>query len=50
MPSKSKTKGNSWENTVSKHLSSLYSASFIRVPGSGAYIGGKTAVRIDFLH
>ena len=50
MPSKSKSKGNNWENTVSKHLSSLYSASFMRVPGSGAYIGGKNAVRKDFLH
>lgn len=50
MPSKSKTKGNSWENTVAKHLSFLFKEHFMRVPGSGAYIGGKNAVRKEFLH
>jgi hypothetical protein len=48
--SKSKTKGKSWENDVAKHLSSLYGESFIRVPFSGAYIGGKNNVRKEFLH
>lgn len=48
--SKSKTKGKSWENDVAKHLSSLYGDSFIRVPFSGAYIGGKNNVRKEFLH
>lgn len=50
MTNKAKIKGNSWENTVAKHLSSLYGESFIRVPGSGAYVGGKNSVRKEFLH
>jgi len=50
MSSKSKNKGKSWENDVAKHLSALYNESFIRVPFSGAYIGGKNSVRKDFLH
>jgi hypothetical protein len=48
--SKSKTKGKTWENDVAKHLSSLYGDSFIRVPFSGAYIGGKNNSRKEFLH
>ena len=50
MGSKSKTKGSSWEREVATHLSELYKASFIRVPNSGAYIGGKNTVRKEFLH
>lgn len=50
MSSKSKTKGSSWERDIAKHLSDIYSASFIRSPGSGAYVGGKNAIRKDFLH
>lgn len=50
MANKAKIKGNSWENTVAKHLTSLYGESFIRVPGSGAYVGGKNSVRKEFLH
>ncbi len=50
MPSKSKTKGSTWERDVAMHLSKLYQDSFIRVPNSGAYVGGKNAVRKDFLH
>lgn len=50
MANKAKIKGNSWENTVAKHLSSIYGESFIRVPGSGAYVGGKNAARKEFLH
>lgn len=48
--SASKNKGKSWERDVAKHLSSLYNESFIRVPHSGAYIGGKNVVRKEFLH
>jgi len=40
MSSKSKTKGKSWERDVCLFLSELYNQSFIRVPGSGAFIGG----------
>lgn len=45
MPSKSKTKGNSWELEVSKFLSSTYNESFIRIPSSGAFVGGKNSFR-----
>jgi len=50
MASKSKNKGKSWERDVANFLSDLYGASFIRVPSSGAYVGGKNAVRKEFLH
>lgn len=43
--SKSKAKGNSWERTVAKFLSEQHSASFIRAPHSGAYIGGTNVFR-----
>ena len=43
--SKSKIKGNSWERTVAKFLSEMYSDSFIRAPHSGAYIGGMNSAR-----
>jgi hypothetical protein len=43
--SKSKNKGNSWERTVAKFLSDLYSAPFIRTPHSGAFIGGMNSIR-----
>jgi hypothetical protein len=43
--SKSKSKGNSWERTVSKFLSEQHNASFIRAPHSGAYIGGTNSYR-----
>lgn len=45
MPSKSKTKGNSWELDVAKFLSSLYNETFLRVPSSGAFVGGKNSHR-----
>ena len=50
MSSKSKNKGNSWEREVASYLSSLYSESFIRVPNSGAYVGGRHSVRKQILH
>lgn len=50
MSSKSKNKGKSWENDVCKTLASVYGESFIRVPNSGAYIGGKNNVRKEILH
>ena len=45
MPSKSKTKGNSFEREVSTFLSTTYNESFIRVPTSGAFVGGKNSFR-----
>jgi hypothetical protein len=48
--SSSKNKGKSWERDISRFLTSLYKQSFIRVPASGAYVGGKNALRKEFLH
>lgn len=45
MPSKSKTKGNAWELEVAKFLSATYSESFLRIPSSGAFVGGKNSHR-----
>ena len=41
MPSKGKAKGNGWEREVADFLSDLYNQPFVRVPNSGAFIGGK---------
>ncbi len=45
MTSKSKTKGNSWELDVAKFLTETYHSTFLRVPSSGAFVGGKNAHR-----
>lgn len=45
MPSKSKTKGNSWELDVAKFLTETYNETFLRVPSSGAFVGGKNSGR-----
>lgn len=50
MPNPQKAKGSGWERDVAKFLSDLYQESFIRAPGSGAYIGGKNQARTQFLH
>lgn len=50
MPSPQKQKGNSFEREVAVHLSHLYNESFIRAPGSGAYVGGKNTNRMQILH
>lgn len=50
MPSPSKNKGNSFEREVAKFLSEHYNESFIRAPGSGAYVGGKNQQRKQYLH
>ena len=47
--SKSKQKGKGWERDVCLYLSDLYNESFIRVPGSGAFIGGTNQFRKDYL-
>jgi|694.fasta_scaffold114528_1 hypothetical protein len=49
MPSKSKNKGSGYEREVAKFLSELYQESFIRVPHSGAFIGGRNQIRRQFL-
>lgn len=45
MPSKGKTKGNGWEREIADYLSALYGEPFVRVPNSGAFIGGKNTHR-----
>ena len=50
MPSPSKNKGSSFEREIARFLSDLYAESFIRAPGSGAYVGGKNQARKEFLH
>jgi hypothetical protein len=50
MTSASKNKGNSWERAVAKDLTTLYGETFIRAPGSGAYVGGTNTKRKQFLH
>lgn len=50
MTSPQKAKGSSFEREVANHLTKLYSESFIRAPGSGAYVGGKNQSRKQMLH
>jgi len=50
MPSPSKNKGNSFERTIAQFLTELYGETFIRAPGSGAYVGGTNTKRKQFLH
>lgn len=50
MTSRQKAKGNSWEREICTDLSKIYNESFIRVPNSGAYIGGKNSNRKQVLH
>jgi hypothetical protein len=50
MPSPQKAKGSAWERDVARFLSGLYKETFIRAPGSGAYVGGINKVRKEILH
>ena len=50
MPSPQKQKGSGFEREIAKYLSEKYNESFIRAPGSGAYVGGKNQSRTEFLH
>lgn len=50
MPSPQKAKGSGFEREIAKYLSEKYNESFIRAPGSGAYVGGKNQVRKEILH
>jgi hypothetical protein len=40
MPSAQKTKGKGYENAVAKYLTGVYGSKFMRVPTSGAFLGG----------
>jgi Holliday junction resolvase len=50
MTSPQKAKGSGFEREIAKYLSEKYGESFIRAPGSGAYVGGKNQVRKEVLH
>ena len=50
MPSPQKNKGSGFEREIAKYLSDKYGESFIRAPGSGAYVGGKNQSRTEVLH
>jgi len=50
MPSPQKAKGSGFEREIAKYLSEKYGESFIRAPGSGAYVGGKNQTRKEVLH
>jgi hypothetical protein len=46
MSSKAKQKGSSYEREIAKYLSDTYSEQFLRnLSGSGAWVGGKNAIR-----
>lgn len=47
MPSKSKTKGSNGEREICKLLSDIFGGSFVRVPSSGAQVGGTNAHRLE---
>ena len=49
MPSPQKAKGSGFERDVAKFLSDTYGESFIRAPGSGAYVGGSNQDRKLYL-
>jgi hypothetical protein len=50
MTSPQKAKGSGFEREIAKYLSDKYNESFIRAPGSGAYVGGKNQSRKEVLH
>ena len=50
MSSPQKNKGSGFEREIAKYLSDKYGESFIRAPGSGAYVGGKNQHRTEVLH
>jgi len=45
MTNKSSRKGKGYERETAKFLTELYGETFIKVPGSGAYVGGQNKVR-----
>ena len=50
MTSPQKAKGNSFEREVAGFLTKTYGETFIRAPGSGAYVGGTNQHRKQYLH
>jgi hypothetical protein len=50
MSNPQKAKGSSWERDCANFLTKIYGETFIRAPGSGAYVGGTNNKRKQFLH
>jgi hypothetical protein len=50
MTNPQKQKGSIFEREIANFLTKTYNESFIRAPGSGAYVGGKNQSRKEFLH
>lgn len=50
MANASKQKGKSWERDVANYLTELYGEKFLRVPNSGAFVGGQNTQRKEVLH
>lgn len=50
MTSPQKAKGGSFEREIAQMLSETFGESFIRAPGSGAYVGGSNKARKQILH
>lgn len=48
--SASKIKGKSGEREFCQKLGKIFGGTFIRVPNSGAFVGGKNAARKEILH
>ena len=49
MSNRNKEKGKSWERGTCKIMGEIFGGSWIRVPNSGAFIGGKNVVRVEQL-
>ena len=50
MTSPQKQKGSGFEREIASFLTNMYNESFMRAPGSGAYVGGKNQTRKEILH
>ena len=50
MTSPQKQKGSGFEREIASFLTNMYNESFMRAPGSGAYVGGKNQTRKEVLH
>lgn len=49
MTSAAKAKGNAWEREICKFLGDTLGGNFMRVPNSGAYMGGSNSHRKSFM-
>lgn len=49
MTSAAKAKGNAWEREICKFLGETLGGNFMRVPNSGAYMGGSNSHRKSFM-